>query len=89
MADGWVYVLHVDPPYNGRFGHYVGHTFRSVAVRLVEHRNGEGCKWTARAKKAGCSFYLGASWPGSLRDEQWVKVSGGGKRFCDICQREG
>jgi hypothetical protein len=87
MAEGFVYVLHLHPTYKGRWAHYVGHTFRTPAVRLVEHRAGVGCRWTARARRAGSDFWLGGAWPGSLADEYVAKVSGGGRRFCAICRR--
>lgn len=59
-----VYLLHVDPPYQGYRRHYIGWTGKDPIDRLYKHQTGKGGKYTARVHEAGCMFFLTAFWPG-------------------------
>lgn len=90
-SPGYVYLLHLDPPYRAVTGkrvqvarHYLGHAL-DLDARLAQHRAGNGARLVAVATAAGSTFQLAATWPGTRTLERRLKRCGGRARFCSLC----
>ncbi len=59
--------------FSNHAGHYMGETDRPVGERRDEHQAGRGAKLTAAAAKAGITFVVARTWPGSRTEERRLK----------------
>jgi hypothetical protein len=87
---GWVYTLHLDPPYRGsdrqHADHYTGWA-KDLRARLEEHESGgpDAANLLQHQKKAGGTWRLAAVERGTRDREIQLKYRGGSRR-CPICQ---
>jgi predicted GIY-YIG superfamily endonuclease len=73
-----VYLLHFSEPYQ-HAQHYAGWT-ADLDARVAEHQNGTGAKLTSAAARAGVTFAVAVTWPGTRDDEgRLKKPRGSGK----------
>ena len=84
-AEGTVYLLHFDRPYNGPMQHYVGFT-DNLVERLEDHRQGAGTAMTRRAFEQGIGFTLARTWTGTRKLERQIKARGP-SNYCRLCPR--
>jgi hypothetical protein len=82
-VEGSVYLIHFDPPYR-HAKHYLGWSER-FTIRVAADMAGQGARLMAVALKAGSTFTLAATWPGTRALERRLKRCGGRARFCPIC----
>ena len=84
-----VYLIGIDPPYNGKH-HYIGFTNREhPAIRLSEHIRGKGGKFTSRVVRAGHTLRPIMHWSGpeaTLLFERYLKDRQDTKRWCPHCR---
>lgn len=87
MAEmGTVYLLHLQQPYR-HARHYLGWTAR-LEDRLAEHRAGRGSPLIAAAARAGITFELAATWPGTRLDERRLhRYKNSPARLCPVCKQ--
>lgn len=86
----FVYVLHFEQAL-GHQQHYAG-CCNELEERLAAHRKGRGAVLTARLKRAGLGFVVGAQWEFATflearRAERRVKKAGSARR-CGVCNPE-
>lgn len=84
---GTVYLLHLSVPF-GHARHYTGFAAgggRGLARRLAEHGTGSGARLLAAARKAGITWELARTWPGTRARERQLKNQGGAARRCPLC----
>jgi hypothetical protein len=93
---GLVYLLHFDQlyvPYAGApahacAGHYTGFARggpRELARRLAQHGTGHGARLMLAVARAGISWQLARTWPGTPTRERQLKAQGGAARRCPLC----
>jgi predicted GIY-YIG superfamily endonuclease len=82
---GTIYLLHFDEPF-GHARHYLGWA-SNLDGRLWHHANGTGANLLRHVRRAGISWRLAATWPGTRNDERRMKNHGHARR-CPICQAE-
>jgi predicted GIY-YIG superfamily endonuclease len=80
---GTVYLIHLDPPYK-HARHYTGWT-ANLDQRLAEHRAGIGARLLDVAQKAGGSWHLVRTWPGTKKLERAIKDTRAVPRLCPEC----
>ena len=83
---GWVYLLHIDPPYR-HARHYWGYTSRDdVESRVEEHRTRRGARLCEVAVSHGCQLHLALVLPGTRADERRLKKASRATLYCPICR---
>lgn len=88
---GTVYLLHLNVPYKAwssdyTWSHYIGWASQgNLEARLAAHWRGSGARFTAKARRQGCTWHLARVWEGSPKLERKIKNQGGASRFCPSC----
>jgi predicted GIY-YIG superfamily endonuclease len=85
-AEGTVYLLHYERPFQGPMRHYLGWT-TDLEKRLRKHREGTGSLTTRRAFEQGIAFELVRTWPGNGDLERKLKAQGAQTNACPLCGR--
>lgn len=79
-----VYLIHFDLPYK-HARHYVG-SAENLAVRLSEHRKGQGARLLQVIQEAGIGWQLVRVWSKGGRDlERRLKRARNHPRLCPVC----
>ncbi|HEY9155575.1 MAG TPA: GIY-YIG nuclease family protein [Opitutaceae bacterium] len=85
-----VYLLAIDPPYQGKH-HYIGFSHQPhPEKRLREHQAGRGGKFTSRVIRAGCKLTLIMHWSApsiTEKFERYLKERADTKYWCPHCKR--
>jgi hypothetical protein len=89
---GWVYTLHLDPPYPPdapESAQVARHTqfATGLEARLAEHAAGRGARLTQMQLGAGGTWRLASAEPGTRDCKAQLKERGTTRR-CQICQDE-
>ena len=83
-----VYLLAIDPPYNG-CSHYIGYSKHThPAIRLAQHQAGRGGEFTKKAVAAKSKLSLIMHWSGRYADEvfeRFIKDDRTRKEWCPHC----
>jgi predicted GIY-YIG superfamily endonuclease len=80
---GLVYLIHLDPAYK-HARHYTGWT-ANLDQRLAEHRAGAGARLLDVVQKAGGSWHLVRTWPGTRSLERAIKDMRAVPQLCPEC----
>jgi hypothetical protein len=93
---GTVYLLHLSelyvpypdaPPWScaRHYTGWAGGGARGLARRLREHGTAHGSPLLLAARRAGISWELARTWPGTREREVQLKRQGGASRRCPLC----
>jgi predicted GIY-YIG superfamily endonuclease len=80
---GWVYLLHLDPPYR-HAAHYTG-SAEDLAQRLRQHGTCDGARLLEVQREAGGTWHVARTWPGGPAEEYALKRARMAARICPTC----
>lgn len=80
---GWVYLIHLDPPYK-HAAHYTG-SADDLAQRLRQHGTSDGARLLEVQRQAGGTWHVARTWPGGQAEEYALKRARMAARICPTC----
>lgn len=84
-GESGVYLVHLDSPL-GQSAHYLGYAPKSIRLRFVAHRKGQGARMLQVARERGLTFRVVRCWIGmGSWFERYLKRQKHHSRFCPYC----